>query len=104
MMNLILRDILQLLLIKPKIDCTQEQTIKEFRSILPVINQVWVQFENEKKGALKWFLIFILDNYMIQCPSICELISIMLSISPATGPLERSYMQSWQKSPIKTDM
>ena len=62
MMNLILRDMLQLLLTKPKIDCTQEQIIKEFRSILPVINQVWVQFENEKKGALKRFLIFILDK------------------------------------------
>ena len=76
---------------EPKVDCTQEQIVKEFRSVWPVINRVWLQFKNEKKGALKRFFIFILDNYMIQYPNICELIPIMLSASSATGPLERSY-------------
>ena len=73
------------------VDCTQEQIFKEYRSIWPIINRVWVQFKNEKKGALKRFLIFILDNYMTQYPNICELITIMLSIAPATGLWERSY-------------
>ena len=31
---------------EPKIDCTQEQIVKEFRSIWPVINRLWVQFKN----------------------------------------------------------
>ena len=70
---------------EPKIDCTQEQIVKGFRSIWPVTDRVWVQFKNEKKGALKRFLIFILHDHMIQYPNICELIAMMLSVSPATG-------------------
>ena len=37
------------------------------------------------------FHFHILSNYEIQYPNLCELIVILLAISPSTGPLERSY-------------
>ena len=33
----------------------------------------------------------VLEEYSIDFPNICELILILLAISPGTGPLERSY-------------
>ena len=39
---------------EPKVDCTQGQIVKEFRSIWLVINQVWVPFKNVKRCAEKF--------------------------------------------------
>ena len=71
--------------------CVLRGVVKEFKSIWPQFNRIWPKFRDDKKNGCRNFYFHILSNYEIQYPNLCELIVILLAISPSTGPLERSY-------------
>ena len=75
----------------PKLKCTEEVIVKDFKSVWPQFNRIWPKFRDDKKNGCRNFYFHILSNYEIQYPNLCELIVILLAISPSTGPLERSY-------------
>ena len=74
-----------------KFSCTEDEFISEFDSIWPVFNRNWNKFKDIKVGALYKFYSFIVDNYMISHPNVCEMLLILMAASPNTSPLERSY-------------
>ena len=76
---------------KPKLDCSVDQFMTELQAIWPVFNRTWGRFKNLKVDALYTFYCHIIDNHYINYPNVCELLLILMSISPNTSPLERSY-------------
>ena len=74
----------------PKITCSEEEIVTEFNGLWPVLNRNWGKYKDQS-NALRTFFQYIIDNYMINFPNICELLLILLSCSPNTSPLERSY-------------
>ena len=79
----------------PKLNCSEEELVSEFNSIWPIVNKAWLQVKtsssSKKDETIKDFWIQILNNHAIEYPNLCNLILLLLSISPGTGPLERSF-------------
>ena len=73
-----------------KIKFDQEILVKEFFNIWPTINQLWPQYIDKKDANLQ-LLTHIFNNYTIIHPNLCVLIKILLTFSPSTRPLERSF-------------
>ena len=73
-----------------KIKCDQEILVKEFCNIWPTINQLWPQYIDKKDANLQ-LLTHIFNNYIIIHPNMCVLIKVLLTVSPSTRPLERSF-------------
>ena len=74
-----------------KIDCTPENLVSEMRSLWPACNKIWPEFCGNKKSGNLEFWQKMLSLYFVTHPNICNLVKILKSISPGTGPLERSY-------------
>ena len=74
-----------------KLSCTEDKFISELESLWPVFNRNWNEFKDIKIDALYKFYSFIVDNYMISHPNVCEMLLILMAASPNTSPLERSY-------------
>ena len=79
----------------PKIECSESELITEFKSLWPVITKFWLQFKSTKPVAnrIKRFWMKMIGEYAIEYPNICQLVILLLSISPGTGPVERSFSQ-----------
>ena len=76
--------------IPPKIECTEYEFIAEFEKLWPVFNRNWGKFK-DKTDALQKLYCYIIDNYMINFPDVCEMLLILMAAASNTGPLERSY-------------
>ena len=74
-----------------KLNCTEDEIVKEFSNIWPVFNRIWPQYSEDVKGRHINFFTYIISHHSITHPNICELIRILMSVCPSTGPLERSY-------------
>ena len=76
-----------------KLQCTDDELVEDFNNIWPVLTKLWFGFKSTlpRKNVTKRFWIKVLEEYSLDFPHISELILILLSISPGTGPLERSY-------------
>ena len=76
-----------------KIKCSESELISEFNSIWPVIGKTWLKFKDTKPSSSvsKCFWTHILEEHSISYPNLADLILIILTISPGTGPLERSF-------------
>ena len=74
-----------------KIDCTTDELLKEMRNIWPACNKVWLKFRDDKKDGNYKFWQHMCSLYTVSHPNVCSLLNIILTISPNTGPLERSY-------------
>ena len=77
----------------PKLNCTESELISEFNSCWSVLGKTWLKFKdtNPQPTQMLRFWIHILEEYSIECPNLADLVFILLSISPGTGPLERSF-------------
>ena len=76
---------------KPKLECSEDEFMTELEAIWPVFNRTWGRFKALKVDALFAFYCHIIDNHYINFPNVCELLLILMSFSPNTSPLERSY-------------
>ena len=76
-----------------KIKCSGSELISEFNSIWPVTGKTWLKFKDTKSSSsvLQRFWTHILEEYSISYPNLADLILIIISISPGTGPLERRF-------------
>ena len=74
-----------------KIECTEEELCRKFTNLWPVFNRLWPKYRPEPITSHQRFLDDILSNDNITHPSICELLRILISISPSTGSLEISF-------------
>jgi len=72
-----------------KLDCTSEQIVKQFQNLWHVLNKEWIK---KKKGtSTRKFWSDIIKQHGYMCTDLLKLVQILCSISPGTGPLERSY-------------
>ena len=76
-----------------KIKCSESELISEFNSIWPVTGKTWLKFKDTKSSSsvLQRFWTHILEEYSISYPNLADLILIIVSVSPRTGPLERRF-------------
>ena len=76
-----------------KIKCSESELISEFNSIWPVTGKTWLKFKDTKSSSsvLQRFWTHILEEYSISYPNLADLILIIVSVSPGTGPLERRF-------------
>ena len=81
-----------------KLKCSESELLAEFNSIWPTINKSWMQFKSSlpKPTVLKRFWIHIISEHAVVYPNLCDLLVLLLSISPGTGPVERSYANYWR--------
>ena len=77
----------------PKLNCTESELVSEFNSCWSVLGKTWLKFKdtNPQPTRMLRFWIHILEEYSIEYPNLADLVLILLSISPGTGPLERSF-------------
>ena len=77
----------------PKINCSYECLKSEFRSLWPVFNRMWPKYASTapQHSRLMRCLKYVVSNYTITQSNLCEMILLLLAISPGKGPLERSY-------------
>ena len=78
-----------------KLQCTEEELVSEFKSMWPIITKSWLKFKETKPVAnrIKRFWIQMVEDNAVDYPNICDLVLLLLSISPGTGPVERSFSQ-----------
>ena len=76
-----------------KLKCTEEDIVKEFNNLWPIMNRSWAQYRDIKNKHSLHLIFFnhILSNHTITHPNISELIKIFISVAPNTSPLERSF-------------
>ena len=76
-----------------KLNCTEQELLTEFNSIWPVITRAWVKLKDSKPEAtrIRRFWTKIIEENSIDYPNMADLVLLLLSISPGTGPLERSF-------------
>ena len=76
-----------------KLKCTEEELLKEFNSLWPIISRQWHSFKESKpsRTLTKRFWVHIMEENCIEYPNLSDLVLILFSISPGTGPLERSF-------------
>ena len=84
----------------PKIECTEDEFIAEFEKLWPVFNRNWGKFK-DKTDALQKLYCYIIDNYMINFPHVCEMPLILMAAASNTGPLDRT--ASWPKCVTRTN-
>ena len=77
----------------PKLQCSEDNLVAEFNSILPTMSKCWVKFKDSKPAAtrMRRFWVMIASENAIEYPNFCDLIILLLAISPGTGPVERSF-------------
>ena len=77
----------------PKLKCTESELVTEFNSLWPVLCKTWLKFKDSKPSAtrMRRFWDHVLEEHAIDYPNMSDLLLILLSISPGTGPLERSF-------------
>ena len=79
---------------KAKINCSLDSLCNQFRVLWPKMNKEWAAWKRSNKGHhinAKDFWKHMLEQYAYLGTELFELINIIISISPGTGPLERSY-------------
>ena len=74
-----------------KLSCTEDEFVSELEKMWPVFNRNWGRFKDIKVAALHKFYCFIINNYMISYPNVCEMLLILMAVAPNTSPLERLY-------------
>ena len=75
-----------------KIEISEDDICAQFRALWPKMNKEWVAMKKEHKHVnTKAYWKHMLEQYAYMAPELFELVNIMVSISPGTGPLERSY-------------
>ena len=76
-----------------KLNCTEDELVSEFKSIWPIITKKWLNFKDSKPvtDRIKRFWQEIVEENAIDYPNLCDLVLLLLSISPGTGPIERSF-------------
>ena len=77
----------------PKFSCTENELVTEFKSLWPEVNRKWISFKESKPAVslIKRFWDDIVGDYAIDYPNVCNLLLVLFSISPGTGPIERSF-------------
>ena len=77
---------------KAKLSCSADELVSQFKTMWPMMNKEWVAWK-KKKGHpnTREFWKHMLEQYGYLASDLFELINILMSISPGTGPLERSY-------------
>lgn len=76
-----------------KLDCTEDELVGEFNSMWSTTTKSWLKFKDSKPSStrMRRFWVHIVLDYAIEYPNMCDLIMLLLAISPGTGPLERSF-------------
>ena len=76
-----------------KVKCSEEELVSQYKDLWPKLNKEWCAWNKnkDKKFQTKEFWKLMLEQYGVLCCELFELLVIMMSISPGTGPLERSY-------------
>ena len=77
----------------PKLECSEETLVGEFNSLWSSVTKKWIYFKTTKPEStrMKRFWTEIISQYAIDYPNICDLLLLLLSVSPGTGPVERSF-------------
>ena len=77
----------------PKLKCTESELVTEFNSLWPVLSKTWLMFNDSKPSSTRMhrFWDHVLEEHAIDYPNMSDLLLILLSVSPGTGPLERSF-------------
>lgn len=67
--------------------------MSEFKSMWPIITKKWLNFKDSKPVAcrLRRFWKEIVEENAVDFDNVCDLVLLLLSISPGTGPIERSF-------------
>ena len=76
-----------------KLRCTENELLTEFNSLWPVVARQWHSFRETKpsRTLTKRFWVKMMGEHCIEYPNLCDLVLIIFSFSPGTGPLERSF-------------
>ena len=72
----------------PKFECSPEKIVEEFKKIWPKLTLKWL---NSKGCTMETFLRKLIENHAPVIPNLADLILALLTISPTTAALERSY-------------
>ena len=79
---------------KKKIDVSLDNLSSQLKKLWPKMNKEWLSLKAKKKPHhldTKDFWKHMIEQFGYLAPELFELINILFSISPGTGPLERSY-------------
>ena len=77
----------------PKLKCSEQDLLTEFNSIWPVVSKAWLKLKESKpeSSRIRRFWMLIIEEHSIEYPNLADLLLLLLSVSPGTGPLERSF-------------
>ena len=77
----------------PKLKCTKTELVTEYNSLWPVLSKTWWKFKDSKPSSIRMhrFWDHVLEEHAIDYPNMSDLLLILLSVSPGSGPLERSF-------------
>ena len=77
----------------PKLKCKENELVSEFNSLWPIVTKKWLTFEDSipSSNRIRRFWMHIVEEHYIEYPNLSDLVLILFSISPGTGPLERSF-------------
>lgn len=79
----------------PKVACSEEKLVAEWRKMFPIVCKAWLAYQMSKTISAPTQASFyrekILPTHAPQMPMLAQLIVALLSITPGTGPLERSF-------------
>ena len=77
----------------PKLKCKENELVSEFNSLWPIVTKKWLTFKDSipSSNRIRRFWMHIVEEHYIEYPNLSDLVLILFSISPGTGPLERSF-------------
>ena len=86
-----------------KLNCSEGELLAEFSSCWLAIGKMRQKYKDTSCKATRMlrFWVHIVEEYCIEYPYLTKLVLILLSISPGTGPLERSYANTCLKQHTK---
>ena len=76
-----------------KLKCNENELLAEFNSLWPTLTKSWLKFKDSKPPSttIKRFWMHIISEHAIEYPNLCDLVLLLLAVSPGTGPVERSF-------------
>ena len=77
----------------PKITCSESDLVAEMNSLWPTITKSWLKYKDSKpvSSRIRRFWTDIISEHAIDYPNLCDMVMLLLAISPGTGPVERSF-------------
>ena len=77
----------------PKLTCSESDLVAEMNSLWPTITKSWLKYKDSKpeSSRIRRFWTDIISEHAIDYPNLCDMVMLLLAISPGTGPVERSF-------------